>query len=244
MSVKLRSSQAILPGRDFSGYLASCWLGGVALVMLIAGVYGAAQPLLPRMNDTIMRSDFGDEVLLEQFDPPSAAAEEKPPEPEPVEQPDIEIPPLPAILPPLTPPEMVELTPLETPPPAPPPVVKPPPAKPRPQTEPRRVAPPQTNTGGGAAGGAGAPTTFTGGGSGRFPSPGYPAVARANREQGTVKILVTVEANGLPSSATIQSSSGSATLDHAARDQISRRWRWPTGGVRRYIVPVRFVLQP
>ncbi len=244
MSVNPRTSQAILPGRDFSGYLASCWLGGVALVMLIAGVYGAAQPLLPRVNDTIMRSDFGDEMLLEQFDPPSAAAEEKPPEPEPVEQPDIEIPPLPVIMPPLTPPEMVELTPLETPPPAPAPVVRPPPAKPKAQTEPRRAAPPQTNNGGSATGGAGAPTTFTGGGRGRFPSPGYPAAARANREQGIVRLLVTVEANGLPSSVTIQASSGFGALDNAARDQISRRWRWPAGGVRRYIVPVRFVLQP
>jgi protein TonB len=78
----------------------------------------------------------------------------------------------------------------------------------------------------------------------RFPSPNYPAAARANKEQGTVKLLVVVEATGIPSSVSVQSSSGSSALDNAARDHISRRWRWPAGEVRRFLVPVRFVLQP
>jgi periplasmic protein TonB len=227
------------------GYLASSWVGGVTLVMLLAGVYGAAQPLLPRTDDRPVKMDLGNEVLLEQFTPPSAAAEENPPETPPAEQPDIEIPPLPVVMAPLTPPEMVELTPLEEPPPPAPPT--PPAPKDKPQTEPRRAASAPPGTGepkGGTAGGSGAVTTFTGGGGGRFPSPGYPAAARASREQGTVRLLVTVEATGLPSSVTVQSSSGSAALDSAARDHISRRWRWPAGEIRRYIVPVRFVLQP
>lgn len=226
-------------------YLASAWMAGVTLAVLLVGGHGASQPLLPRTAESPVKLDLGDEVLLEQFDPPSAAAEEKPHEPETVEEPDIEIPPLPVIQPPLTPPEMVELTPLEEPPPAAPP--KPPVPKPKPRPEPRRTASAPPGAGeprGGTAGGSGAVTTFTGGGSGRFPSPGYPAAARMNKEQGSVRLLVTVEANGLPSSVTIQSSSGFATLDNAARDQISRRWRWPAGEVRRYIVPVRFVLQP
>lgn len=58
-----------------------------------------------------------------------------------------------------------------------------------------------------------------------------------------MRLLVTVESSGVPSSVAVQSSSGFSSLDNAARDQVSRRWRWPAGNVRRFIVPVRFVLQ-
>jgi protein TonB len=234
----------IVATKQPSGYLASTWLAGIALVVFMVGVQGAVQPLLPRTTEPALVDHWGDEVLLAQFDSPASAAEEKPPEPMPVEQPDIEIPPLPAIVSPLTPPEMVELNPLETPAPERPQVMKSPSSKPKPQAETGRKMPPQNTGGGTQTGGVGAPALFTGGGSGRFPSPVYPAAARANRDQGTVKLLVTVEANGLPSSVTVLASSGSGTLDNAARDQISRRWRWPAGETRRYIVPVKFVLQP
>ena len=229
----------VVPTKQPRGYLATAWIAGIALAMVIAGAFGAVQPLLPPVSDAAARFDPGDEVLLEQFDPPSVAAEEEPGEPPRLKQPVIEIPPLPVIHAPLIPTEMVELTPLEEAlPPAP--VVKH--VRAKPPAEPSRTN--ASGSGTRAAGGPGAPTTFTRGGGGRFPSPVYPASARANREQGTVRILVTVEANGLPSSATILSSSGSASLDNAARDQISRRWRWPAGEVRRYIVPVRFVIEP
>jgi protein TonB len=56
-------------------------------------------------------------------------------------------------------------------------------------------------------------------------------------------LLVTVEASGLPGAVSVSSSSGHAILDSAARDHVQRRWRWPSGEVRRYIVPIRFVLQ-
>ena len=101
------------------------------------------------------------------------------------------------------------------------------------------MAPPKTGT----DGGSGAVTTFTGGGSGRFPPPSYPASARTAKQQGSVRLLVTVEADGSPSSVSVEASSGFAALDSAAHDQVSRRWRWPAGSVRRYIVPVRFILQ-
>jgi TonB family protein len=58
-----------------------------------------------------------------------------------------------------------------------------------------------------------------------------------------VRLLVTVEASGLPSAVSVTISSGHPELDAAARDQVQRRWRWPAGEVRRYIVPVKFVLQ-
>jgi protein TonB len=226
----------IIPPKQPTGYLATAWVGGIALAVLIVGVYGAAQPLLPRIDDTTATHDPGDEVLLEQFDPPPANAMEKPPETKPMEEPDIEIPPLPAIMPPLTPPEMVELKPLQEPPP-PRPTPRHMPPKVKAESESKHAPAPRPSNDGGEI------TTFTGGGSGRFPSPAYPATARAARQEGSVHLLVTVEADGVPSSVIIQSSSGSVMLDDAARDQISRRWRWPAGAVRHYVVPVRFILK-
>lgn len=208
--------------------------------MLIAGVYGATRPLLPREEVPPWKADFGEEIMLEELDMPAAAAESEPVQTPSIEESDLEIPPLPVIEQPIQPPEMVEITSLESPPPAPPPPRSP---APRPQpTVSRSPIPASSRTSAGGAVGGGA-TLFTGGGAGRFPSPSYPASARSARQQGTVRLLVTVEASGIPSSVEVQSPSGFSVLDNAARDQVGRRWRWPAGGVRRYIVPVRFVLQ-
>lgn len=222
------------PQRSF----ASAWVAGITLAMLLVGLQGAVQPLLPKPEGTLAKPDPGDEIPLAPFIPP-ASDDSRVSEPPAVEPPDLEIPPLPAIQTPLKPPEMVELTPLEDPPPPVP--MRTPPPKP----EPKKEAKPTPSTGTPArTSGSGSATLFTGGGGGRFPSPNYPAQARANKVQGTVRLLVTVEANGVPSSVTVQSSSGSEALDTAARDQVSRRWRWPAGELRRYVVPVRFEIQP
>jgi protein TonB len=52
-----------------------------------------------------------------------------------------------------------------------------------------------------------------------------------------------VEVSGLPGSVSVMASSGHSELDRAAQDHVRRRWRWPAGETRRYIVPVRFVLR-
>lgn len=209
-------------------------------------------PLVPK-DDSSLRMEIGDDaVMVEAFEPP-AAAEDAPSEPEEkmIEE-DVAIPPLPEITPPLTPPEMIEITPLEEIRERPPPMPvekKPEPPKPKPQTTapratPKAIAMPKNTSGsGGGTGSSRSPVVFSGGGSGRFPSPAYPATARSAKQQGTVRLLVIVEASGVPSSVEISSSSGFASLDRAARDTIQRRWRWPAGAVRKYIVPVRFVLQ-
>ena len=225
-----------------NSHLVSAWMAGVALAMCLVGAYGAMQPLLPRPDSPLEQPATGEEVMLEKFIPPETSAAEKSAEEEPVEEPDLEIPPPPVIMAPLAPPEMTELAPLDTPPP---PVVKAPPPKSKPPTP--RTGVKTTDTHGasktGNEGGSGAVTTFTGGGGGHFPSPEYPNFAKSAHQQGSVRLLVTVEANGTPSSVVVQTSSGFPLLDSAARDQVSRRWRWPSGAVRRYIVPVRFSLQ-
>lgn len=236
-----------------STHLLSAWSAGIALLCLVIGLHGAAVPLVPR-DDLSPQIEIGDDaVMVEAFEPP-AAAEDAPPqqEKEMIEE-DVAIPPLPEITPPLTPPEMMEITPIEEVRELPKPMPvekKPEPPKPRPQPKTQRTTsnPPtkaksNSGTGGGGNGSSSSPVVFSGGGSGRFPSPAYPATARATKQQGTVRLLVTVEASGVPSSVSVTSSSGFAALDRAARDTIQRRWRWPSGAVRKYIVPVRFVLQ-
>ncbi|MBL9142165.1 MAG: TonB family protein [Verrucomicrobiaceae bacterium] len=234
-----------------NAYLLSTWSAGVALLCLGIGLHGAGAPLLPASDESIQKPVSDDTVMVETFQPPAAAAapEESPPEPETKEE-DIEIPPLPDITPPLTPPEMVEITPLEEAPPPPPPMPMPKPVEkkpeppkpaPTPKPAPRPATKPDT-TGGNSSGSS--PVPFNRAGSaGRFPDPTYPASARAAKQQGTVRLLVTVEASGIPSAVEVTTSSGSGALDSAARDTISRRWRWPAGAVRKFIIPVRFVLQ-
>jgi TonB family protein len=214
------------------------WAAGLAVTMLGIGVYGACQPLLPAnakvlatMSEDIAAMDFTPADQLQGAEPENAAPEQP--------QIEMEIPALPEIAQPLTPPEVTELLALDTPPPAP--QIKPADAKPKPATTTPRAA--ANATASAASGSGNAPTLFNGAGTGRFTSPSYPASARSSRQQGSVRILVTVEASGLPSSVEVQTSSGFAALDNAARDHIQRRWRWPEGTVRRFIVPIRFVLQ-
>lgn len=227
-----------------NAHLASAWAAGIALLCLGIGLHGATAPLVP-VTESFQPIGRDDEMMVEAFEMP-AAAPDAPPEAEmkPVEE-DIAIPPLPEITPPLTPPEMVEITSIEEvrEEPQPKPVEKKPePPKPQPKAAPRSVDKPPS-TGGGGDGSGSSPVLFKGGGSGRFPSPSYPASARSAKQQGTVRLLVTVEASGIPSSVEVTASSGFSSLDRAARDTIQRRWRWPSGGVRKFIVPVRFVLQ-
>jgi protein TonB len=230
----------IKPPRDTNVHLASSWAAGLAVLFLGIGVEGAMAPLVPVLPTEIARIDIGDEVMVEEFNAPASTPEETQPElEEPIEE--IEIPPLPEIATPLTPPEMVELTPIEPIVERPKPVVKPPDVKPKPVVH--RPSTQQRPNPQGRPGGNGAPQLFTGGGSGRFPSPFYPASARSAGLQGSLRLLVTVEASGLPGAVSVSSSSGHAILDSAARDHVQRRWRWPSGEVRRYIVPIRFVLQ-
>ncbi|CAN5671224.1 hypothetical protein BH11VER1_BH11VER1_31920 [soil metagenome] len=248
-SERLKEEPVILAQKNSNAHLASTWALGVALATLGIGLYGATQPLLPPTGNIVGVQDIGDSVFIEEFDPPPAAASEVelPPETEPEIVEELEVPAVPVIEAPLHPPEMAELTPLE-------PLREDPPAKvetqkPAPISKPKSVAQKSSASKTGKEGeigsdSSGAPSLFSGTGkSGKFPSPSYPASARSNGLQGVVRLLVVVESSGLPGSVSVETSSGHTSLDLAASDHIRRRWRWPAGEVRRYIVPVRFVLQ-
>lgn len=250
----------ISPPKHSNAHLPSTWAAAITATMLMVGGYGATQPLISDKPAEIFL-ELGEDTEFVEFQAPGDPApadavleEEEPAEIEEIMEQDLEIPPLPEVIPPLTPPEMPELTPIEEirppePPPAPKPVVekpKPEPQnKPQPKPRPRATAPSPTNTTGegtGGGGGSGPPTIFSGRGKGRFPAPSYPAAARRAGIQGTVQVMVVVEASGMPSSVSVYKSSGSSELDASAVSTVQRRWRWPQGNVRRYIVPVRYVL--
>lgn len=58
------------------------------------------------------------------------------------------------------------------------------------------------------------------------PAPAYPRVAVSGRMQGTVTLRVLVDETGKPVDVVIESSSGHAVLDKAARDQVLAKWRF------------------
>ena len=59
----------------------------------------------------------------------------------------------------------------------------------------------------------------------RNPAPRYPAGARRNGEQGTVTLKVRVTREGLPANVSVETTSGSASLDQAAADAV-KGWRF------------------
>ncbi len=58
------------------------------------------------------------------------------------------------------------------------------------------------------------------------PPPSYPVAALRNHEQGTVLLRVEVDRSGQPVNVSIERSSGSRSLDQAARQQVLRHWRF------------------
>jgi protein TonB len=58
------------------------------------------------------------------------------------------------------------------------------------------------------------------------PPPSYPIQALRNHEQGTVLLRVEVDPSGQPMNVSIERSSGSRSLDQAARQQVLRHWRF------------------
>lgn len=58
------------------------------------------------------------------------------------------------------------------------------------------------------------------------PAPVYPYAAKTRGESGTVFLRVLVTTEGVAGNVTIEKSSGSSSLDNAARDIVFKRWRF------------------
>ncbi len=93
----------------------------------------------------------------------------------------------------------------------------------------------QQAAGGGKKEGATAPASHIGGYL-HNPKPPYPELSRENEEEGSVRLAVTVEADGHPSSVRVAGSSGFSRLDRAAEQAV---WKYRFRPAMRNGEPVR-----
>jgi TonB family protein len=56
--------------------------------------------------------------------------------------------------------------------------------------------------------------------------PPYPELSRRMYEQGNAVVIVTIDAQGIPTAVSVDKPSGFARLDDAARDWVRDTWRW------------------
>jgi len=75
---------------------------------------------------------------------------------------------------------------------------------------------------------------------GSQPWPEYPAAALRRGETGTVTVRLSVSPAGDVTEARVAASSGWRSLDEAATATIRRRWTFPPGEPRDYLVDIRF----
>jgi len=129
------------------------------------------------------------------------------------------------------------------------------PTKPKPQPkpqpkmarqQPRRATTTASGTPGGtqgSGGGGGGNGAVGSGGKGRFPSPPYPSFARSRGMKGTVTLTVRVSPAGMVENATVSGSTGFSELDSYAARWVRNNWRFPTGAVRSFRLPISFKLR-
>jgi periplasmic protein TonB len=232
----------------------TAWAAGVAVTFLGIGLQGAIAPLAFYPRAVLAPLAAEETVVMEEFNPPPAllseASADTPSDDPPAEAEEVELPTLPEIAAPLTSPEMAEILPLapRIEPPKPQPIAAPAPTlRPKPAPVSAPVAKAATNSSRGSSR-TGAPATVSGTGSSgakllRSPKPFYPSAEQRAKHQGSVRLLVVVEANGAPSTVSVASSSGFPALDEAARDTVQRRWRWASGTAMRTYIPVTFALR-
>ncbi|MEN3942956.1 TonB family protein [Prosthecobacter sp. SYSU 5D2] len=126
------------------------------------------------------------------------------------------------------------------------------PAKPKPKPQPtvakaapRRAtstvaAPGGTQGSGGGGGGNGAVGS---GGKGKFPAPPYPSFARSRGIKGSVTLTIRVSPSGSVDSVSVSSGTGFSELDNYAASWVRNNWRFPTGTVRSFRLPIAFKLR-
>jgi len=61
--------------------------------------------------------------------------------------------------------------------------------------------------------------------------PEYPPVSRRLREQGTLRLKLTIDEKGIVTQATVVNSSGAQRLDEAAVNWVTSHWRWNAADV-------------
>ncbi|WP_020648446.1 energy transducer TonB [Solimonas variicoloris] len=182
----------------------------LAVLALIAVLHGAAVAALFVVRDAPLPPPPAPQALMVSFiqeTPPPAAPTPPPPKP----------------VPPKPQPKMVA-----TPKPTPSPLQAPPLDEAPADAEPVDEAPPSPPAPPAAAAPAApevVPPDFVAAYLNN-PGPSYPSTSIRLREQGTVLLLVLVNADGRADKVTVDKSSGYARLDEAAADVVRKRWRF------------------
>ncbi|MDB6072134.1 MAG: hypothetical protein JWL81_3305, partial [Verrucomicrobiales bacterium] len=109
----------IIDSKENPQHLASAWTAGIVMLFLAIGLSGAGTPLAPALPPLAAAKPAGpaEEPMIEVFSeeggsapPPASGPETEAAEPDPHPVPEVaELPPLPDLPPPLTPPEMPEI---------------------------------------------------------------------------------------------------------------------------------------
>lgn len=219
------------------------WAASISYLVLLLGVSGMQNPEVLKPPTPVPAVFVPIELFVPKLteqappEPEQEAEPDKPPDPaEPLPEPTTIAPPEPTSVAALTPAVQfsipidgpVKIVNVERAAPGPP-AVTPPPV----------VAGPPKPSG---------PTVFrrgrrgsTDGGS--YPEPDYPIEALRLRQQGTVTLLVLIDADGTAITSKLHQTSGSDLLDRSTVQYVKRRWKWPPGEPRQYYVPVEYRLQ-
>jgi len=185
-------------------------LAGLVVVGLHLGGFAAllqAKPAPPPVEPVLMQVTMIAEAPVMRIEPPAPPPKKEPPKPQARLVATAKPAPSAIVAPPPEVEPVTEAVALAATPPAPPAAPAPsPPAEPAPEQEfvpPDFVAAYLNN-----------------------PPPVYPYAARQRRETGEVRLRVLVLANGTAGDVKIEKSSGSSSLDNAARDVVFKRWRF------------------
>lgn len=218
------------------------WAVSISYLVLLLGVSGMqnpenVKPPAPAPPVFVPIEIFVPKVMDQLPPEPEPEPSEKPPDPsEPLPEPTTSAPPEPTSVAALTPAVQFSI-PIEGP-------VKVVPVE-RAESGPPAVKPPPVVAGPPKPSG---PTVFrpgrrgsTDGGS--YPEPEYPRDALKLRQQGTVTLLVLIDADGTAITSKLHQSSGSDLLDRHTLLYVKKRWKWPPGEPRQYYVPVEYRLQ-
>jgi protein TonB len=137
--------------------------------------------------------------------------------------------------------QLIEPIKMVDPKPKPEPKPKPKPAAPRPR--PAAVASTGTGAAGGATGAGQGMRTGGSGSRGKFPAPPYPSWARSKGVAGSVTVAIVTDATGIVTAARVLATSGNSELDNYTCGWIQRRWRFPAGAPMTRRQPVYFKLR-
>jgi protein TonB len=225
--LKSELARVCLPRPQVHAQRNLAWTNSICLLFLVIGLAGFRPQPPPPMQ--VKPLEEPTPVIIEPTPPPPPAADAKPEE-EQREQPQAEAPRIVVVTPdspavlfsvPTAGNLVVPIAQAQAPPPAP---LQPATPAARKEPQPSLLG----NTGEG----------------GDRPAPPYPRIAEELGQQGSVVLLLTVDAAGVVTSVEVKETSGSSILDHASVDYVKRHWTVAPGAPGRlFQATINYVLK-